>query len=91
VGTAAGALVGRRFMVREAEQLAAALDDAIPAGAAALLAVVPAERLDLVRGALRTCLRSTARLLEDDPLRRLARGLVRGNPTATQALGGRAG
>ena len=88
-GAAIGAAVGHRLSRREVDDLAAALDDAVPVGASAVLAVVRADRLDLVRGALRHSLRATARLLEDDPLRRLARSLVRGNPTATEALGGR--
>ena len=49
VGAAAGAvvggLVGRRVSRREVDGLVALLDDAIPVGATALLAVVEAERL----------------------------------------------
>ncbi len=95
VGAAAGALVGglvgRSVSRREVDGLVALLDDAIPVGATALLAVVDAERLMEVRGALGRALRSSGRVLDDGPLTAHVRAFVRGNPEALEALDRQAG
>jgi uncharacterized membrane protein len=89
VGAAAGAviggLVGRRVSRREVDGLVVLLDDAVPVGATALLAVVAEERLLEVRGALGRALRSSGRVLDDGPLTAHVRAFVRGNPPALEA------
>ena len=90
VGAAAGAviggLVGHHLKVQETEHLVALLGDDLPVGASALAAVLPAAFLGEVRAAMHRASRTTGRVLADDATRRLARGLVRGNPQATEAL-----
>ncbi len=90
VGAAAGAvvggLVGRRVSRREVDGLVALLDDAIPVGATALLAVVGAERLLEVRASLHRALRTSGRVLDDGPLTAHVRAFVRGNPEALEVL-----
>ena len=76
---------------REVDGLVALLDDAIPVGATALLAVVQEERLVEVRGALDRALRSSGRVLDDGPLTTYVRTFVRGNPEALEALDRQAG
>jgi len=71
---------------REVDGLVALLDDAIPVGATALLAVVAEDRLLEVRGALTRALRSSGRVLDDGPLTSYSRAFVRGNPEALEAL-----
>ncbi len=85
-GAAIGAAVGRRMGRREAEALEELLDDAIPSGSVGLLAVVDAQSLELLRGALDRALRVTGRVLDEGPLTKLARSLVRGKPEPTEVL-----
>jgi hypothetical protein len=95
VGAAAGAvvggLVGRRVSRREVDGLVALLDDAIPVGATALLAVVEEDHLVEVRGSLARALRSSGRVLDEGPLTSYVRAFVRGNPEALEALDRQAG
>jgi uncharacterized membrane protein len=92
VGAAAGAviggLVGHHLKGKEAAQLAALLDDDVPVGGTALVAVVPEPFLAEARAGMTRARRTTGRVIDDPAARRLARGLVRGNPDATDALGG---
>lgn len=90
-GAMVGGLMGRRASRREVDGLVALLDDAIPVGATALLAVVEEDRLVEVRGALVRALRSSGRVLDDGPLTAYARAFVRGNPDVLEALGRQAG
>ncbi len=85
-GAALGALVGRRMGRQEVDTLVELLGDAVPPGTAGLLAVVDSEQLSLVRGALDRSLRVTARVLDEGPLTKVARSLVRGNPEVTEVL-----
>jgi hypothetical protein len=95
IGAAAGALVGgvvgRRMSRREVEGLVALLDDAVPVGATALLAVVEQDRLQEVRTSLQRALRTSGRVLDEGPLTTYVRGFVRGNPEALEALDRQAG
>ena len=95
VGAAAGALVGgllgRRVSRREVDGLVVLLDDAIPVGATALLAVVEAEHLLEVRAALGRALRSSGRVLDEGPLTSYVRAFVRGNPDVLEILDRQAG
>lgn len=95
VGAAAGAvvggLVGRRVSRREVDGLVVLLDDAIPVGATALLAVVAEDRLVEVRAALGRALRSSGRVLDEGPLSSHVRAFVRGNPEALEILDRQAG
>jgi uncharacterized membrane protein len=95
VGAAAGAVVGgvvgQRMSRREVEGLVAVLDDAIPVGATALIAVVEGERLPEVRSSLHRALRSSGRVLDEGPLTSYVRAFVRGNPTALEILDRQAG
>jgi uncharacterized membrane protein len=95
IGAAAGAviggLLGRRVSRREVDGLVALLDDAIPVGASALLAIVEEDRLLEVRSALGRALRSSGRVLDDGPLTTYVRAFVRGNPEALEALDRQAG
>jgi uncharacterized membrane protein len=92
VGTAAGGaiggLLGRRAKQQEAVALEALLVDDLPIGSTALVAVVPEARAGEVRAAMRRARRTTGRLLEDPTARAVARGLVRGDPIATEWLEG---
>lgn len=92
VGAAAGAviggLMGHRLRSREAAQLADLLADDLPIGATALVAVVPEPFMAEVRAGMSRARRTTGRVVDDPAARRLARALVRGNPDATDALGG---
>lgn len=95
VGAAAGAVVGgvagRRLGRREVDGLVGLLDDAIPVGGTALLAVVTEERMVEVRSAMTRALRTTGRVLDEGPLTRHVRGFVRGNPEVMEALDAQAG
>jgi len=86
VGAVIGGVVGRRMSRREVEGLVAVLDDAIPVGATALLAVVDEERLPEIRTSLDRALRSSGRVLDDGPLTSYVRAFVRGNPEALEIL-----
>jgi uncharacterized membrane protein len=90
VGTALGAVLGgvlgRRSAAQESRTIAGLLADDLPVDGAALVVVVPEPRAAEVRAAMRRARRTTGRLLEDPVARRAARGLVRGNPSATQWL-----
>lgn len=85
-GAAIGAIIGRRMGRREVDELIQLIGDVVPPGAAGLVAVVDAEALPLVSGALDGALRTTGRVLDEGPLTRLARSLVRGNPEAIEIL-----
>ena len=63
---------------REVEGLVALLDDAVPVGATALLAVVEEDRLPEVRTSLQRALRTSGRVLEEGPLTTYVRAFVRG-------------
>jgi uncharacterized membrane protein len=91
VGAVVGGLVGRRLSRQEVAGVVGLLDDAIPVGATALLAVVEEERLQEVRGALVRALRSSGRVLDEGPLTTYVRAFVRGNPAALEALDHQAG
>jgi uncharacterized membrane protein len=90
IGGAAGALiggvVGNRVSRREVDGLVAVLDDAIPVGATALLAIVEQRRLQEVRTSLQRALRTSGRVLDDGPLTSYARAFVRGNPEVLEVL-----
>jgi phage tail tape-measure protein len=87
-GAVIGGLVGHHMKGKEAEQLGALLADDLLIGQTALVTVVPAEHQAEVRYAMARARKSTGRVLDDAQSRRLARGLVRGNPDATEVLGG---
>lgn len=87
-GAVIGGVVGQHMKGREAEQLGALLADDLLVGRTALVAVVPGPYQAEVRLAMARALKTTGRVLDDPQARRLARGLVRGNPEATEALGG---
>jgi uncharacterized membrane protein len=91
VGAVVGGVVGRRMSRREVEGLVAVLDDAIPVGATALLAVVEEERLPEIRASLDRALRTSGRVLDDGPLTSYVRAFVRGNPEALETLDRQAG
>jgi uncharacterized membrane protein len=86
VGALVGGVVGHRVSRREVEGLVAVLDDAIPVGATALLAVVEERRLQEVRTSLNRALRTSGRVLDDGPLTSYARAFVRGNPEVLEVL-----
>lgn len=88
LGAVIGGIIGRRLQVREANHLAALLSDDLRPGTTALISVVLEQAADEVRFAMRRATKTTARLIEDEATRKVARGLVRGNPVATEALGG---
>ncbi|MGB7981206.1 MAG: DUF1269 domain-containing protein [Candidatus Nanopelagicales bacterium] len=90
-GAGVGAAVGRRLARREVQGLVALLADEIPVGATALLAVVAEEQQHAVRAAMARALRTTARVLDEGPLTGYARGFVRGDPAAIEALERQAG
>lgn len=85
-GAFLGGLVGHRMRQREVGVLVGVLDDAIPVGATALVAVVDAQMWPVLRTTLGRALRVTGWPLDDGPLVPFARSLVRGNPTVTQDL-----
>ena len=87
-GAVIGGLVGHRLKGKEAEQLGGLLADDLGIGRTALVVVVPEPFQAEVRYAMSRARKTTARVLDDPQARRLARGLVRGNPDATEALGG---
>jgi uncharacterized membrane protein len=87
-GAVIGGLVGHSLKGKEAEQLGALLADDLLVGRSALVAVVPAAYQAEVRDGMARAVKTTGRVLDDPQARRLARGLVRGNPDATEALGG---
>ncbi|HSO03461.1 MAG TPA: DUF1269 domain-containing protein [Candidatus Limnocylindrales bacterium] len=91
VGAVIGGLVGRRVRRGEVEGLVALLDDSVPVGATALLAVVAEDRLVEVRARLDRALRSSGRVLDEGPLTTYVRTFVRGNPEALEALDRQAG
>jgi uncharacterized membrane protein len=86
-GAVIGGAVGHHLGRKEVEQLVAVLGDDLPIGSTSLLAVVEADRLADARWAAVRARKTIGRLLDEGPLRRLARSLVRGNPTVTDALG----
>lgn len=88
VGGAIGGVVGRRIRHRESRHLLALIDVDLRVGETALTAVAPEAYLDEVRAGMRHARKCTGRLLDDPESRRLARGLVRGDPVATEALSG---
>ncbi len=92
VGVAAGALigglVGHRLKTREERALEALLEVDLPLSFSALVCVVPEEHQGVVRSGMTRATKTTGRVLDDPAARKLARGLVRGNPVATSALGG---
>jgi uncharacterized membrane protein len=90
-GAVIGGVVGRRMSRREVEGLVALLDDAIPVGATALLAVVEEDRLEEVRTSLQRALRTSGRVLDEGPLTTYVRAFVRGNPEALEVLDRQAG
>ena len=90
IGAVVGGIIGYRNRTREVDGLVRVLDDAIPVGATALVAVVRAEAWPVLRGTLDRALRVSGWPLDDGPLVPFARSLVRGNPTATEDLGGHA-
>jgi hypothetical protein len=90
-GAVVGGLVGRSVSRREVDGLVTLLDDAIPVGATALLAVVQEDRLPEVRAALDRALRSSGRVLDEGPLTTYVRTFVRGNPEALEILDRQAG
>ena len=85
-GAVIGGLLGRRLRARETAQLAALVADDVQVGHTALVAVVAEEFLGEVRFAMTRARKTTGRGLVDDATRKLARSLVRGNPTATEDL-----
>ena len=90
-GAVVGGVVGRRIGREEVDGLVALLDDAIPVGGTALLAVVTEERMVEVRSAMTRALRTTGRVLDEGPLTRHVRAFVRGNPEVMEALDVQAG
>ena len=86
VGAVVGGLIGRSASRREVDGLVALLDDAVPVGGTALLAVVAEDRLLHVRAALTRALRSSGRVLDEGELATYARAFVRGNPEVLEAL-----
>ncbi len=84
-------MIGRRIGREEVDGLVALLDDAIPVGVTALLAVVTEERMVEVRSAITRALRTTGRVLDEGPLTRHVRAFVRGNPEVMEALDAQAG
>ncbi len=86
VGAILGGLVGHRMRQQEVGELVGVLDDSIPVGATALVAVVEAESWPVLRGTLGRALRVTGWPLDDGPLLPFARSLVRGNPTVIEDL-----
>jgi hypothetical protein len=90
-GVVVGGVVGLRMSRREVEGLVALLDDAVPVGATALLAVVEEDRLQEVRTSLQRALRTSGRVLDEGPLTTYVRAFVRGNPEALEVLDRQAG
>ncbi len=90
-GAVIGGLVGRRLARREVDGLIGLLEDEIPVGATALLAVVAEEHQFAVRASMTRALRTTARVLDEGPLTRHVRAFVRGDPEAIEALDRQAG
>jgi Protein of unknown function (DUF1269) len=90
-GAVVGGVVGRRMSRREVEGLVSLLDDAIPVGATALLAVVEEGCLQEVRTSLHRALRTSGRVLDEGPLTTYVRAFVRGNPEALEVLDRQAG
>jgi len=88
IGASVGAVVGRRIRTREADHLVGLVADDLPVGGTALVVVVAARFQREVRRSMHGARTTTARLIDDPTARRLARGLVRGDPDATEALGG---
>jgi hypothetical protein len=88
VGAVIGGLIGVRLRRRESAHLLALIDLDLRVGETALVTVVPAVHLGEVRHAMWRARKTTGRVLDDPDSLRLARGLVRGNPVATEALGG---
>ncbi len=87
-GAVIGGLVGSHLKKSETERVVALLADDLPIGATALIVVVPEDAQAEVRRSMARARKTTGRGLDDPDLRKLARGLVRGNPEATEALGG---
>lgn len=87
VGALVGGLVGRRMRRQETAVLERVLDDYLPLGSTALVAVVPAGPWPLIRVSLDRALRVTGWPLDPgSPLLPFARSLVRGNPTVSDEL-----
>ena len=89
-GAVIGGLIGRRLQAREANHLAALLQDDLRSGTTALVTVVLEPAVAEVQFAMSRSTKTTARQIDDEATRRVARALVRGNPVATEALGGSA-
>jgi hypothetical protein len=87
-GGVIGGVLGRRVQHEEASDLVGLLDVDLPVGDTALIAVVAEAHAPEVRAAMSRARRTTGRLVADRRIRRVVRGLVRGNPEATEALGG---
>jgi hypothetical protein len=86
MGALVGGVVGHRMRQREIGTLVGVLDDYIPVGSSALVAVVRADSWPGIRSSLRRALRVTGWPVDDGPLLPFARALVRGNPTVTEDL-----
>ena len=88
VGALLGGVIGARLRRRESAHLLALIDLDLRVGETALVTVVAEAHLDEVRHAMWRARKTTGRVLDDPESLRLARGLVRGDPVATEALGG---
>ena len=87
LGAVIGGLVGRRARQREVQGVMDVLDEQIPVGSTALVAVVPAGPWPLIRVSLARAVRVTGWPLDPgSPLLPFARSLVRGNPTVSEEL-----
>jgi hypothetical protein len=86
IGALVGGVVGQRMRQREIGTLVGVLDDWIPVGSSALVAVVRAESWPTIRATLQRALRVTGWPVDEGPLLPFARSLVRGNPTVTEDL-----
>ncbi len=71
--------------------MVAMLDDILPIGGIALVAIVDEDCVPFVRARMENSLRTTGRVLDDGPWTPLARAMVRGNPAVSEALARQAG
>jgi uncharacterized membrane protein len=85
-GALVGGVIGRAVGRREVDGIVASIDDTVPVGATALIAVVEEESLPAVRARMARALRTAGRVLDGGPLTDSARRLVRGNPSVMEAL-----